>query len=75
MALTRRQRQVYDFIAKFIQAHGRSPSFKEIGAGLGLSSSATVHKHMMNLETKGLLKRGFNRRRSIDMLPPRDILK
>jgi repressor LexA len=75
MALTRRQRQVYDFIAEFVQARGYSPSFEEIGAGLGLSSLATVHKHITNLETKGLLKRDYNRSRSIDVLPPRGKLK
>ena len=46
MALTRRQRQVYDFIANFVHGHGYSPSFEEIGNGLGLSSLATVHKHI-----------------------------
>ena len=54
MALTRRQRQVYDFIAGFVHSHGYSPSFEEIGGGLGLSSLATVHKHVSNLEKKGL---------------------
>jgi repressor LexA len=75
MALTRRQRQVYDFIAGFVQAKGYSPSFEEIGGGLGLSSLATVHKHISNLEKKGLLKRDYNRSRSIDVLPPRGRMK
>ncbi len=69
MALTKRQRQVYDFIADFVARQRYSPSFEEIGAGLGLSSLATVHKHICNLEEKGLLKRDFNRSRSIDLLP------
>jgi repressor LexA len=75
MALTRRQRQVYDFIAGFVQSKGYSPSFEEIGVGLGLSSLATVHKHISNLETKGLLKRDYNRSRSIDLLAPRGRMK
>ncbi len=75
MALTRRQRQVYDFIAGFVHKNGYSPSFEEIGEGLGLSSLATVHKHITNLEKKGLLKRDYNRSRSIDVLPPRGQLK
>ena len=75
MALTRRQRQVYDFIAGFVQSHGYSPSFEEIGDGLGLSSLATVHKHISNLEKKGLLRRDYNRSRSIDVLPPRGRMK
>jgi len=71
MALTRRQKQVYDFLARFVEEHGYSPSFEEIGEGLGLSSLATVHKHISNLEQKGLLKRDYNRSRSIDLLKPR----
>ncbi len=68
MAITRRQREVYDFLQNFIDEHGYSPSFEEIGAGLGLSSLATVHKHLNNLQEKGLLKRDYNRSRSIDVV-------
>jgi repressor LexA len=75
MAITKRQRQVYDFLYEFIQRNGYSPSFEEIGGGLGLSSLATVHKHISNLEKKGLLKRDYNRSRSIDVLPIRGIFK
>jgi len=75
MAITKRQREVYDFIHDFVQGHGYSPSFEEIGAGLGLSSLATVHKHVSNLERKGLLKRDYNRSRSIDVLPARGLLR
>ena len=71
MALTRRQKQVYDFLVQFIDDNGYSPSFEEIGIGLKLSSLATVHKHISNLEQKGLLKRDYNRSRSIDLLKPR----
>src|SRR6478609_924447 len=74
MAITKRQRQVYDFLQEFIQRNGYSPSFEEIGDGLGLSSLATVHKHISNLEKKGLLKRDYNRSRSIDVLPVRGML-
>ncbi|PYP90538.1 MAG: repressor LexA [Candidatus Angelobacter sp. Gp1-AA117] len=75
MAITKRQRQVYDFIHDFVQEHGYSPSFEEIGSGMGLSSLATVHKHVSNLEKKGLLKRDYNRSRSIDVLPVRGLLR
>ena len=75
MAITKRQREIYDFIARFVAEHGYSPSFEEIGAGTDLSSLATVHKHVTNLERKGLLKRDYNRSRSIDVLPPRGALK
>ena len=75
MALTKRQKQVYDYIADFVQRNGYSPSFEEIGEGMNLSSLATVHKHISNLEKKGLLKRDYNRSRSIDVLPPKGNMK
>ena len=75
MAITRRQRQVYDFISEFVQRKSYSPSYEEIRKGLGLRSLATVHKHISNLEKKGLLTRGYNRSRSIDLLPPKGRLK
>ena len=75
MAITRRQREVYDFISRFVSEKGYSPSFEEIGDGLGLNSLATVHKHISNLEKKGLLTRDYNRSRSIDLLPPKGKLK
>ncbi len=75
MALTRRQKQVYDFLAEFVERNGYSPSYDEIGKGLGLSSLATVHKHVTNLEQKGLLKRDYNRSRSIDVIKPRGRMK
>ena len=75
MALTKRQRQIYDYIADFVSRNGYSPSFEEIGDGMGLSSLATVHKHISNLEKKGLLKRDYNRSRSIDVIPPKGSMK
>src|SRR2546429_9789567 len=75
MAITRRQHEVYDFITRFEAEHGYSPSFEEIGKELDLTSLATVHKHISNLEKKGLLTRDYNRSRSIDLLPPKGRLK
>src|ERR1700721_4394652 len=75
MAITRRQHEVYDFISRFVAENGYSPSFEEIGTGLKLNSLATVHKHITNLEKKGLLTRDYNRSRSIDLLPPKGRLK
>ncbi len=71
MAVTRRQKEVLDFISGFVQRNGYSPSFEEIARGLQLKSLATVHKHITNLQNKGLLQRSHNRSRSIDVLPPR----
>src|SRR5437762_12713375 len=75
MAITRRQRQIYDFISEFVQTHQYSPSYEEIKKGMGLNSLATVHKHVTNLEKKNLLTRDYNRSRSIDLLPPKGKLK
>jgi len=60
-----------DFLSSFTSKNGYSPSYEEIAAGLGLNSLATVHKHVTNLQTKGLLQRAHNRSRSIDVLPQR----
>jgi repressor LexA len=67
MALTRRQKQVLDFIAGFLEQHRYSPSYEEIAQGLELTSLATVHKHVTALESKHYLKRGFNQSRSLDL--------
>jgi repressor LexA len=72
MAVTRRQKEVLDFINGFVQRNGYSPSFEEIARGLSLKSLATVHKHITNLQHKGLLQRSHNRSRSIDVLPPKN---
>jgi repressor LexA len=69
MVLTRRQREVMDFIAEFLRERGYSPSFDEIGRSLQLSSLATVHKHISTLERKGFLRRGHNRSRSLEPGP------
>ncbi len=66
MALTRRQREIYDYITNFVLEHGYSPSLEEIGGHFGLSSVATVHKHVHHLVEKGKLKKAWNRSRSIE---------
>jgi repressor LexA len=68
MALTRRQKQVLDFLVGFINKKGYSPSFEEIGEGLDLSSLATVHKHLQTLERKGFVRRGYNQSRSVEVV-------
>ncbi len=72
MAITRRQKEVLDFLSEFTTSNGYSPSYEEIATGLGLNSLATVHKHITNLQEKGLLQRAHNRSRSIDVLPQRN---
>jgi repressor LexA len=69
MALTKRQKQVLDFIANFVDEQGYCPSYEEIARGLELASLATVHKHISVLEAKSYLKRGFNQSRSLELAP------
>ena len=69
MVLTRRQRQVLDFIVEFLRERQYCPSFEEIGLGMNLSSLATVHKHISTLERKGYLRRSYNRSRSLEPGP------
>ncbi|MCL4852857.1 MAG: transcriptional repressor LexA [Bryobacteraceae bacterium] len=69
MALTRRQKEVLDFICDFVTENGFSPSYEEIAGGLQLASLATVHKHIAALELKGYLRHNFNQSRSVDVSP------
>jgi repressor LexA len=69
MALTRRQKEVLDFIASWQVEHGFSPSYDEIAKGLNLASIATVHKHISALQTKNYLHRSHNQSRSIEVAP------
>jgi repressor LexA len=69
--LTRRQREILDYLGEFIQQHGYAPSLEEIGRRFGLSSLATVHKHLTNLQEKGFIRRAWNRSRSVELVPTR----
>ena len=69
LPLTKRQREILDFLNEFIQQHGYAPSLEEIGRRFNLSSLATVHKHLTNLQEKGFIKRAWNRSRSVEMVP------
>lgn len=67
MTLTKRQKEVLDFLVQFCGKNGYSPSFEEIAEGLNLSSLATVHKHLETLERKGFVRRGYNQSRSLEI--------
>jgi len=67
MALTKRQKDVLDFIADFVEEHGYSPSYEELAQGLKLASLATVHKHIQALESRNYLRRLFNQSRSLEV--------
>ena len=68
-ALTRRQREVLDFVTHFVADKGYSPSLEEIAAAFDLSSVATVHKHVKHLVDKGYLRKAWNRSRSVEPVP------
>ncbi|HET7292143.1 MAG TPA: transcriptional repressor LexA [Vicinamibacteria bacterium] len=69
MHLTRRQKEILDFLARHIEKKGYAPTIEEIGEHFGLSSLATVHKHLTNLQQKGLIKRQWNRSRALELVP------
>jgi repressor LexA len=68
LPLTKRQREILDYLNEFIQQHGYAPSLEEVGRRFGLSSLATVHKHLTNLQEKGFIKRAWNRSRSVELV-------
>jgi repressor LexA len=68
MFLTKRQKELFDYLQGYIRTHGYAPTFQEIGRHFSLSSLATVHKHLSNLESKGLIRRHWNHSRAIELL-------
>ncbi len=66
MVLTKRQREILDFITRFVDEKGYSPSLMEIGRHFRLSSVATVHKHVDNLKRKGFVTKTWNANRSLE---------
>jgi repressor LexA len=65
--LTKRQKQMVDYLENYISEHGYAPTLAEVGEYFGLSSLATVHKHLRNLEQKGLIRRQHNHSRALEM--------
>ena len=68
MYLTKRQKELFDYLEGYIAEHGYAPTLEEIGERFDLSSLATVHKHLTNLETKGLIRRTWNHSRAIELV-------
>jgi repressor LexA len=66
--LTKRQKEIFDFIRKYAAKTGYPPTVREIGKAVGLHSSSTVHAHLANLEKIGLLKRDPSKPRAIELL-------
>lgn len=66
--LTKRQKEVLDFVSQYIEAHGYAPSYREIAAAFKFGSVATVAEHIESLVTKGMLQKGENEARSIQLV-------
>jgi repressor LexA len=66
--LTKRQREIFEFIKRYAGEHGYPPTVRDIGKAIGLTSSSTVHAHLANLEKLGLLKRDPTKPRAIEVL-------
>jgi repressor LexA len=66
--LTKRQKEIFDFIGKYAAKTGYPPTVREIGRAVGLHSSSTVHAHLANLEKIGLLRRDPSKPRAIELL-------
>lgn len=69
MPLTKRQREILDYLRDFIADNGYAPSFDEIRLDFGYASLATVHEHLTNLQRKGYIRRSFRRSRSVEIEP------
>ena len=66
--LTKRQEEILNYIKNYIVNHGYPPAIREIGKDLGLSSPATIHAHLANLEKKGYIKKENTKNRAIELL-------
>lgn len=69
MPLTKRQREVLNYLGAYTEQNGYAPSFEEIARHFNYNSLATVHEHLSNLERKGYIKRTYNESRAIEILP------
>ncbi|MBT7553141.1 transcriptional repressor LexA [bacterium] len=69
--LTKKQKEILDFITQFIQTNQYAPSYREIADYFGLSSTATVHEHVKALEDKGLISSNHNAARSLEVIQQR----
>ena len=66
--LTKRQKEIFDFIKRYSDSHGYPPTVRDIGKSIGLTSSSTVHAHLSNLEKLGLLRRDPSKPRAIEVM-------
>ena len=73
--LTKRQDEILSYIKTYIVSHGYPPTIREIGNDLGLSSPATIHAHLANLEKKGFIKKDGTKNRAIELLVENEFAK
>ena len=73
-ALTLRKEEVLTYIKKYIAVHGYPPAIREICAGVGLNSPATVFVHLKNLEKNGIVRSTNNKFRSLELLVDNEYL-
>ncbi len=66
--LTKRQREIFDYVKSYGEEHGYPPTVRDIGKAIGLTSSSTVHAHLANLEKLGALRRDPTKPRAIEVL-------
>jgi repressor LexA len=69
MPLTKRQKEILDFLEIFVAEYGYPPSYEEIARNFGYTSLATVHEHLENLRQKGYIRKSYNASRSIELVP------
>lgn len=70
--LTKRQKEILDYVTQYIEMHGYAPSYREIAEYFKMGSVATVAEHVENLVTKGLLSKGDNEARSLQLVKQAD---
>ena len=68
MPVTARQRQVYEFICRYLETNNQPPTIAEIGGQFQMTSSASVHSILSALEREGLIKRIPNVSRGIELV-------
>ena len=66
--LNKREKAILKYIEKQIKENGYPPSVREIGKGVGLSSTATVHTYITGLEKKGYIKKENQKGRTLKLL-------
>jgi len=69
MALTKKQKQILDYLQGYLDENGYAPSYDEIAEHFGYASLATVHEHVENLRRKGYVRKGYNESRSLELVP------